>query len=241
MTTRRTTQSLEPRDELQSVLDRLVGGRGRLIVLEAGCGSSTHVTLPTDVNIVGIDISPEQLEKNKYSKEKILGDVQTYDFDKESFDLIICWDVLEHLPNPRNALKSFVRAAKPNGVILLALPNVYSLKGLITKFTPHWFHVWVYQHIYGNENAGKSGFTPFETFLRPSISAGALRRFAHENGLIEEFTCLYESSMVTGLKNRSKFLYAGYRATLWLLRVISLGTYDGAKSDIFIVLQKPMD
>ena len=47
--------------------------------------------------------------------------------------------------------------------------------------------------------------------------------------------------MVTGLKNRSKFLYAGYRATLWLLRVISLGTYDGAKSDIFIVLQKPMD
>ena len=118
----------DPRSELQDVVDRLFPDGGPIAVLEAGCGSATHIGLGDNARIVGIDISEDQLARNSYISRKIVGDVQTYDFDDGSFDLIMCWDVLEHLPHPEKALKSFARAVMADGVILLALPNDYSLK-----------------------------------------------------------------------------------------------------------------
>ena len=173
----------DPLSELQDVTDRLLAGGEPIAVLEAGCGSATHVRLGDNARIVGIDISEDQLARNTYVSQKILGDIQTYDFDEGSFDIIMCWDVLEHLPDPEKALNSFARAVKPGGVILLALPNVYSLKGLITKFTPHRFHVWAYRNVFANPNAGRPGYAPFPTFLRTSVSPAALKRFAAEAGL----------------------------------------------------------
>lgn len=231
----------DPLGELQDVADRLFPGGEPITVLEAGCGSATHVRLGNNARIVGIDISEDQLARNTYVSQKIVGDIQTYDFDEGSFDLIMCWDVLEHLPHPEKALKSFARAVKPGGVILLALPNVYSLKGLITNFTPHRFHVWVYRNVYKNPNAGKPGHAPFPTFLRRSVSPVALKCFAAENGLLEEHFRLYESAMIESLKHRSRPLHALYRMALLLLRVVSLGAYDGTMSDVFIVLRKSAD
>ncbi|MGP1397039.1 MAG: class I SAM-dependent methyltransferase [Inquilinaceae bacterium] len=232
-------QALEPRAELQRVVHRLLGRTGDLRVLEAGCGSSSHIILPADAHMVGIDISPEQLEKNARLDEKILGDVQAHPFDRDSFDLIVCWDVLEHLPKPKDALRSFVKGVKPNGLIVLALPNVHSVKGLVTKFTPHWFHVWFYRRIFGSRTAGKPGFAPFPTFLRLAVSPPALHRFARENGLIVEFASVYESGMVKRIKGRSQAFHTVYRGVLGLVRFLSLGTYDGSKSDSILVLRKP--
>ena len=127
----------DPRAELQDVIDRLVANEKPITVLEAGCGSATHIRLSDHARIVGIDNSEDQLARNSYVSQKIVGDVQTHEFEEGGFDLIMCWDVLEHLPHSEKALRSFARAAKPGGVIPLVLPNVYSLKGLITKFTPH--------------------------------------------------------------------------------------------------------
>ena len=124
-------------------------------------------------------------------------------------------------------------------MILLALPNVFSLKGLITKFSPHWFHVWVYRNVFGNPNAGRPGYAPFPTFLRLSASPTALKRFAAENGLVEEYFRLYESTMIESLKRRSRPLHALYKTALLLLRIASLGTYDGSMTDAIIVLRKP--
>ena len=122
-------ENVDPRRELQSVIGRFFSDGRSFEVLEAGCGSSRHIELGDRARIVGIDISEEQLARNDRLDRKILGDVQTHDFAPECFDLIVCWDVLEHLPEPERALRSFARASKAGGVILLALPNVFSLKG----------------------------------------------------------------------------------------------------------------
>ena len=229
----------DPLTELQGVIDRLFDGEGPMTVLEAGCGSSRHVELGDGARIVGIDISEEQLARNDCLDRKILGDVQTHDFAPECFDLIVCWDVLEHLAEPERALRSFARASKAGGVILLALPNVFSLKGLIAKFPSHWFHVWVYRSVFRNPNAGRPGHAPFPTFLRTSVSPRALERFAAETGLVEEHFRLYESTMIESLKRRSRPLHALYKIALLLLRVASLGAYDGSMTDAIIVLSKP--
>lgn len=70
----------------------------------------------------GVDISQHQLDLNNHLSTKILGDIEEYDLGKSVYDLIICWDVVEHLPNPASALKIFFRAIKPNGIIIVGYP-----------------------------------------------------------------------------------------------------------------------
>ena len=232
-------ENADPQRDLQGVIDRFFGDGRSFDVLEAGCGSSGHVELGDGARIVGIDISEEQLARNDRLDQKILGDIQTHDFGQKCFDPIVCWDVLEHLPEPDRALRSFARASKAGGIILLALPNVFSLKGLITKFSPHWFHVWVYRNVFGNPNAGRPGYAPFPTFLSTSVSPSALKRFAAETNLVEEHFRLYESTMIDSLKRKSRPLHTLYKMALLLLRLASLGAYDGSMTDVIIVLRKP--
>ena len=136
---------------LQDLVDKQLNGRA-VRLLEAGCGSASHINFGGDVWITGIDISNKQLERHSSLNEKVLGDIQCYEFAPRSFDAIICWDVLEHLPQPKLALRKFAQAIKPGGIVILKLPNVLSLKGLITKFFPHYFHVLAYRYFYGEKN-----------------------------------------------------------------------------------------
>jgi 2-polyprenyl-3-methyl-5-hydroxy-6-metoxy-1,4-benzoquinol methylase len=88
-----------------------------------------------------MDTRQEVLDKNDVVRERILVDVQSYPLRPRDFDLIICHDVLEHLSSPEKALANFARAIRDGGMIVLASPVVNSVKGIITKLTPHWFHV----------------------------------------------------------------------------------------------------
>ena len=80
----------------------------KLIVLEAGCGTKGYIQLPKSVYKVGIDISEKQLDQNNELAEKVLGDIQYFDFPENKFDVIVCWDVLEHLPHPELAINRFI-------------------------------------------------------------------------------------------------------------------------------------
>ncbi len=58
-------------------------------------------------------------------------------FPKKKFDLIICTEVLEHLLDPHRQMEYFSKLLKPNGRIIISLPNentifhrIYSLIGL---------------------------------------------------------------------------------------------------------------
>ena len=93
--------------------------------LEAGCGSASRISIPNTFHITGIDISQSQLDRNKSLNKKILDSLETHKFENETFDLIVCWDVLEHLRYPDKVLHSFKNAIKPNGIIVLAFPNVF--------------------------------------------------------------------------------------------------------------------
>ena len=71
-------------------------------------------------------ISPESIvhktswTKNSVVSVKIVGDVQTYPLPENSFDLIVCWDVLEHLEFPQAALERVFDATKPGGSVTQA-------------------------------------------------------------------------------------------------------------------------
>jgi SAM-dependent methyltransferase len=128
-----------------------------LRIYEAGGGWVS--CLPSDVlkggHVTVVDIDEAQLQRNKYAKEKILGDIQTREFAPGSFDLIVCYNVIEHLNAPDRAIDRFYRALTPGGLLFIAAPNPESLSGWITKITPHWFNVQFYRWILGYKDAGQ--------------------------------------------------------------------------------------
>jgi len=204
-------------------------------LLEAGCGSASHLNFGGDVRITGIDISQKQLERHVSLNEKIVGDIQRYEFAPRSFDAIICWDVLEHLPQPKLALHKFAGSIKPGGIVILKLPNVLSLKGLITKFFPHYVHVLAYRYFYGDKNAGKDDTAPFKTFLRFAVARKAIERFCKQYGLETVFLGSSDVASSHWLRNR-KAAFLPYVMLKRSFQFLTAGLIGD--SDFVLVLKK---
>ncbi len=187
-------ESAESLSRVQALLTRHLPA-GRLAIYEAGGGSTSY--LPRSVRnrarVSVVDIDRDQLENNIYADEKVLGDIQTYQFSPETFDLIACYNVIEHLPRTDAALDLFVRAVRPGGLIFIGAPNPQSLSGVVTRFTPHKFHIWYYRRILGRKNAGLPGEPPFPTFFHPLVSPTRLRKYFASRGFDILYARAYES------------------------------------------------
>ncbi len=122
-----------------------------VLVLEAGCGSSSDVYLPFEKRVAGIDIDAEQLKHNDRIETKIQGDLQAYELPQNAFDVVACVDVLEHLQFPEKALTNMSRSVKPGGYLLIAGPEPYSYKGFVAKYTPHSMRFFIHKLITGTD------------------------------------------------------------------------------------------
>src|SRR6266568_2112694 len=209
--------------KLQTFVDTSLSDRGAIKVLEAGCGSHSNIKMPENTSsyLVGIDISEEQLQMNSVVNEKIVGDIQSYVLPPSDFDVIVCWWVLEHVSHPEKALDNFLHSMKEDGILILAVPNVLSIKGLITKYTPHWFHIWVHR-----------------SYLKFSISPVSIRRYAAKNGLSIEYSSLYESQAVREFRGKHKIVNMGWRLLIQTFKVLSFGKIDAEPTEFMIVLKK---
>jgi 2-polyprenyl-3-methyl-5-hydroxy-6-metoxy-1,4-benzoquinol methylase len=208
---------------------------GKIKLLEAGCGFQSLVHFDRERITTGIDISEKQLERNKTLDERIVGDIQTFPLEANKYDIIVCWDVLEHLPRPDLALKNFRNAIKDNGIIIIGIPNVLSVKGLITKYTPLWFHVLFYKYIFrSNFSTGEDDKGPFKTYLKYSISLPSLRKFARNNNLREVY--MDTSDVSEYLKMTNKFFFHVYGVIKKAFKVLSLGKLGN--SDLTVVMSK---
>ena len=85
-----------------------------LSIYEAGGGSTSF--LPLNVlrraHVTVVDIDEDQIRNNDYAQEAILGDIQTHRFPPNSFDLVICYNVIEHVPDVEAALLGFCEVAE---------------------------------------------------------------------------------------------------------------------------------
>lgn len=228
----------DPQSRLNQLVLKLLADRPRARVLEAGCGSSTRITLPPDRYLVGIDIEQRQLDKNAALDEKYLADLQTFPLPQEGFDLILCWDVIEHLPAPIKALERMTAALKPGGSLILAYPNLWSLKGLVTKFTPYKIHEWFYRHVIGDKRPSNE-WDQFGTTLHFSIAPPAIRKWADRNGLSIIYDEVYEGPVQCYMRSTKWYMNAGFGALGVISRVLTLGRVDLGLSDCVMVLRRP--
>jgi SAM-dependent methyltransferase len=118
----------EVRRIVQRVFDEAVGGQPLNRVLDVGCGYELPLDLPASAQLVGLDVSAEALERNENLDEKMLGDIESVEFAAETFDAIICWTVMEHLPHPEEALRSFATWLR-GAASLLSACRISGLEG----------------------------------------------------------------------------------------------------------------
>lgn len=233
-----TMDADEPRawGDLQACLDGLLReSKPPVHVLDAGCGKNRVIPVATDRYIVGVDISEEQLAKNPDLDEMIVGDIQVCDLGESRFDTVLCWDVLEHVQTPQKALVNFVGALKPGGVLVVVVPHAASVKGLVTRFTPHWFHTWVGRLMTGADRRSER----FPTVMSPSITPPRLSAFALDHGLAVRLLTEYEGWEQKKLRAKLKLTGRSFRAIAALVRAASLGKVTVSATDAIIVMQKP--
>ena len=211
-----------------------------LTVYEAGGGATSF--LPLDIlrraHVTVVDIDETQNVNNDYAQEKILGDIQTYRFQPGSFDLVICYNVIEHLPDVRAALLGFCESLKQNGLIMIGAPNPNSLSGIVTKYTPHWFHVWFYRHVRGDIDAGKPGEAPFPTFFHPLVSLSNIDAFAKAHGLEMIYRREYESPRFPEMRARKPTFAALIDAAATVMNWLLLRQTDVRHGDYHVILRK---
>lgn len=110
-------------------------------VLEIGCGSGGYTAgilsyfSSTKFKMVAIDYSKSGITNAKYRLEKLsLNDrcqlipssALELPFHNDTFDIVICPSVIEHIPKQENVLMEMKRVCKSNGEIIISTDNKYS-------------------------------------------------------------------------------------------------------------------
>jgi SAM-dependent methyltransferase len=232
----------EARDSLLAV-HGILGSRlppARLSIYEAGGGSTSF--LPLDVlrraHVTVVDIDEDQIRNNDYAQQAILGDVQVHRFAPGSFDLVICYNVIEHLPDVEAALSRFCESLKQGGLMFIGAPNPNSLSGVATKYSPHWFHVWFYRHVRGENQAGQPGEPPFPTFFHPLVTLSNLEAYANAHGLEVTYLKEFESPRFPEMRTRKPALAALLDAVATVMNFLIPGKRDVRHGDYHVILRK---
>jgi SAM-dependent methyltransferase len=109
-------------------------------VLDAGCGSGRmleDLTFYGDVYGVELDTDAAAYAASRGCGEVRVGRLEELPWGTDTFDLITCLDVLEHVPDDRVALVELRRVTKPGGWLLATVPAYPALWSLHDKANYH--------------------------------------------------------------------------------------------------------
>ena len=124
-------------------------------VMDVGCGSGSFLAALGGLGhtIVGSEYEGPALERARRVPAITLHESDLYEqsFAPNSFDVITLWHVLEHLPQPAETLSWCARWLKPDGLLVIEVPNVRSWQARV--FGRNWLHLDPPRHLYQ--------FTPF--------------------------------------------------------------------------------
>ena len=131
---------------VQSLLSGLQPGSH---VLDIGCGRGVMLRALLDLGYTahGVELSAEAAAGvDPRADVRIAADLDEAGFRDHSMDAIILWHVLEHLPDPQRTLKQIRRILKPDGRLILAVPNYASWQARWAG--KDWFHLDLPRHLY---------------------------------------------------------------------------------------------
>ncbi len=120
------------------------------LLLDIGCGVGNFISLGKNYNfeVAGIEGSNKLADygKNTLGLNITETSLENCPEDFIKADVITLWDVLEHIKSPKRAIDKLKKFLKPDGIIIVGVPNANSLDASI--FGPHWIGFWVPLHLH---------------------------------------------------------------------------------------------
>ncbi|AXT18606.1 methyltransferase domain-containing protein [Flavobacteriaceae bacterium AU392] len=98
-------------------------------LLDVGCGTGDFLELAKQNNWNVFGIEPNLKARtiaNKKTNNSVYKTEHLLELKSNSFDVITLWHVLEHLPNLNEHISVFKKLLKPNGTLIIAVPNYKS-------------------------------------------------------------------------------------------------------------------
>ena len=95
-------------------------------ILDIGAGTGDFLSVVKENGWITIGVEPSDKAKAIAKNKGVAFVDQTSELENNSFDIITMWHVLEHVPNLDNQLKELKRLLKPNGNLIIAVPNFKS-------------------------------------------------------------------------------------------------------------------
>jgi 2-polyprenyl-3-methyl-5-hydroxy-6-metoxy-1,4-benzoquinol methylase len=162
-------------------------------VLDAGCGVAYGSQILHDAaasEVVGVDRSPEIVDaaRSRVSASIRLecADLRDLPLPGGRFDLIVCFEVIEHVEDPEPVLRELKRVLAPGGVLAVSTPNPEVVMPgnphhhhemtpaeLRAALAPHFAHVrlthqhnWLTSAILDADAFAAAGGTPVDAELR---------------------------------------------------------------------------
>jgi len=113
-------------------------------VLDVGAGTAPYRSLFAHCEYRTHDFGQDPKLLGRYTKLDYESDITAIPVADHSFDVILCTEVLEHVPEPIRAIQEFGRILKPNGRLLLTAPlgawlhlEPFHFYG---GYAPHWYN-----------------------------------------------------------------------------------------------------
>lgn len=158
------------------------------VILDAGCGFG-GIFAKSKLNnknkrktLIGIDLGNT---KNKYIDKKYIGSLDELPFEDNTFDLIVCEWVAEHLESPELVFNEFSRVLKKEGHLVLFTPNIWNPLVFFSKIIPNKLKDTILKKLLNEEDKDL-----FPVFLRCN-SIRKIKKVEKKTGFKNEFMKTY--------------------------------------------------
>lgn len=121
---------------------------GSLLDLGCSSGSFLESVRGESWQLFGIEMSAKaaRTAEARSSACVFVGDILDAQFPKESFDVVTCFDVLEHVYEPRKVMQRIAEWLRPGGIFYVLVPNVDSAEGRV--FRGFWHGLELPRHLF---------------------------------------------------------------------------------------------
>lgn len=111
--------------------------------MDVGAGAGPYRELFNHCHYRTHDFGQEPSTIGRYTALDYVSDITAIPVDDQSFDVVLCTEVLEHVPEPGAAVREFARILCPGGSLLISAPLGSVLHQepfhFYGGFTPHWY------------------------------------------------------------------------------------------------------
>lgn len=117
------------KDRVRIIIDQINDENSRAI-LDCGCGDGLYILAAREIlnkKVFGLDIDKNNIKKIKErfgnDVDLVIADIDMIPFKRETFDKIICSEVIEHVRDDKEAVLELQEILKKNGHLMLTVPN----------------------------------------------------------------------------------------------------------------------